>query len=186
MRTQFFLDIIKGIRGYKFENTTDLSVDRRLPQIDGEDVDESDEKGQTALSARTAKSELKAWVSRMALSGEQVLSTDIYQQAVQQGYYISRISWSCQDAKDSQQHIDCEAGFTDPVAADDFTFDVHRRWRDDRDAPVHGHTMHMTDDEKRSLTGLLEATAFKSFERIIEIHGAANGGSTLAVKVKPS
>ena len=164
LRTKFFTEIIRGIEGYKYENTTHLSVDRRLPKVAGEDQEDNGAEQQNAKKKKADT--IKGMVNNLALTGDQVLATELYQDAAASGYYICNICWSCLDKKDSRTHIECVAGFSDPIKADQFTFDVVRRWQYTLESEDREEHIPITPSEKRQLNGLLEATAFKTFEAI--------------------
>ena len=164
LRTKFFTQLIRGVEGYKYENTTHVDVDRRLPSIE---ADATEEESTEQKKLRTRKAEkIKGLINNLALTGEQILATDLYQEVTASGYYVCNICWSCVDKKDSRTHIDCEAGFSDPIKADQFTFDVVRRWQYKLESPTTEEPLPILPSEKRQLNGLLEGAAFQSFEAI--------------------
>lgn len=163
LRTKFFTELIKDISDHRYENATQLSVDRRFPR---EDDELEEEGGAEKKVKRKVAEKVKGLVNKMALSGEQVLAADLYNQAATTGYYICNISWSCVNQKDSRFHIDCEAGFSDPVKADQFTYDVVRKWRYKPENPDSEENVKMTASEQRGLSDLVEEAAFRAFEKI--------------------
>lgn len=184
LRTKFFTQLIKTVPGYKYQNATRLIVDRRLiEEAEGQTVDESTE-GET--EAAKAAEALKGMVHKVALDGEQVIATDLYQQAAKTGYFITNISWSCIDEKDSRFHIDCEAGFAEPINADQFTFDVVRKWQYSIDGTERQENVSLTAVERRSLTDLVEQAAVKSLKSVSEEYEARKNNSEQASEPKIS
>jgi len=164
LRTKFFTDLIKDIKGFKYQNTTHVNVDLRFPAAEDEESDEESVEDKRKKSKVAEK--VKGLVNKMSLTGEQVLAAELYQLALESGYYICNISWSCESKEDSRFHIDCEAGFSDPVKADQFTFDVTRYWRFKPEAPDSEESVKMSDEQRRHFAGLLEEAAFRSYDAI--------------------
>ncbi len=184
LRTKFFTQLIKIIAGYKLQNATYLTVDRRL--ADKNDDEGTDTENQESdPSAKKNASVMKGMVNKVSLDGEQVIATDLYQQAAKTGYFITSICWSCIDEKDSRYHIDCEAGFSEPVKADQFSFDVVRKWQFSTDGRERQEGIAMTAAERRSLTDLLEAAAVKSLKAVSEEHQARKDVSQADANPKP-
>lgn len=165
LRTKFFTQLIKTIPGYKYQNATHLTVDRRLVEESHAD-DANGENQESDPAAKNAAVVMKGLVNKVSLDGEQVIATDLYQQAAKTGYFITSICWSCIDEKDSRYHIDCEAGFSDPVKADQFSFDVVRKWQYSSDVRERPENVAMTASERRSLTDIVEAAAVNSLKVI--------------------
>lgn len=181
LRTKFFTQLIKTIAGYKYQNATYLTVDRRLVDAtDGEGQNGESQEG--APAAKKNASVMKGMVNKVSLDGEQVIATDLYQQAAKTGYFITSIFWSCIDEKDARYHIDCEAGFNEPIKADQFSFDVVRRWQFSTDGRERQEGVAMTAAERRSLTDLLEAAAVTSLKKVMEEHQTRKDESQADVK----
>jgi hypothetical protein len=194
MRTKFFTELIKDVDGYKFLNATQLNVDRRLPLLtdpaneneEAEEVEESDDEQTGSEDTKTIKTadQIKSLVNKVSLSGDQVLADKLYQMAEKSGYFISNICWSCTDAKDPREGIDCVAGFKDPIEADEFTFDVARKWKYKADAPDEEETVGMNEAEQRALNRKLEAASLKAFSKITNAQKKSENSP--AAKTTPS
>lgn len=166
LRTKFFTQLIKTIPGYKYQNATHLTVDRRL--IDESAEESNGENQESDPAAKNVAVVMKGMVNKVSLDGEQVIATDLYQQAAKTGYFITSICWSCIDEKDSRFHIDCEAGFHDPIKADQFSFDVARKWQFSTDGRERQENVALTASERRTLTDMVEAAAVKSLKTVSE------------------
>ena len=176
LRTKFFTELIKDIEGYKFQGADHVDVDRRFPEDssdDEEEVEEDEAKEKAKQKAKQAD-QIKGIINKVALTGEQVLSSEIYQQAAKSGYYISGITWSCINVADSRYHLDLEAGFVDAAKADQFSFDVSRQWRYKPDKPEVQESVPMIASEKRKYTGMIEASALRSYHKIMQELASAN------------
>ena len=185
LRTKFFTQLIKTIPGYKYQNATHLTVDRRL--VEEPSAEESNgENPDDDPSAKQVADVMKGMVNKVSLDGEQVIATDLYQQAAKTGYFITSICWSCIDEKDSRYHIDCEAGFTDPVKADQFSFDVVRKWQFGTDERERQVTVAMTASERRALTDRLEAAAAISLKTVTEEYKNRNEGAQPKAQREPA
>ena len=168
VRTKFFTTLISDISGYKFDGAAHVDVDIRFPEPEHEDAEEDEaEKERQEQQRQSQSAKVKALINRVALSGEQVLSSDLYQQAIQTGYYISGITWSCISQADARHHLDLEVGFIDPVKADQFTFDVIRQWRYKPERPDTKETVKMTEHERGLYTGVLEEAALRAYKKIV-------------------
>jgi hypothetical protein len=182
LRTKFFTQLIKGIAGFKYQNATHLTVDRRL-------LDQTDEGNETSHEnddepeAKSTAEVMKGLIHKVSMHGDQVIATELYQKAASTGYFITNISWSCVDEKDARFHIDCEAGFTDPATAEQFSFDIVRKWQISDDGRERPEPVALTSAERRNLTDLLEKAAAKSLISITEEYKKL---AKRAVPAKPS
>ncbi len=104
-------------------------------------------------------------MNRVALSGDQVLASSLYQQARKTGYYIFNIRWMCRDNKDSREEIEFDAGFEDAVSAETFKCDVVKRGvTDSKTGDMEVKVL--APSEKRALLLKLEVAAFKVFDKL--------------------
>jgi hypothetical protein len=171
IRTKFFTQLIKSVEGFNFLNATHLTVDRRLPALDDMSLQSSpepeDEEEKPEVTKKDKQAEkIKSLVNSVSLKGEQVMADKLYQLAESSGYYISNIAWSCTDTKDVRKGMDCVAGFKDPVEADEFTFEVVRKWKYNNEDPDDEDPIALNESEKRALNRLLLAAALKSLDTI--------------------
>ncbi len=187
LRTRFFTELIKGIEGFSYENTTHIAVDRRFPTDDdvddtggdllatGEDVDLGDVAEKKAL-----EEQLKGLVNRVSLTGDQVFATELYEKAASSGYYIAAIRWTCNSRADSRVHVDCEAALVDPAEGEPFSFDFVRQSRNKADNPDAIETEAVGRDQRRSYEDLIEAAARKAFAIVTAADAGTSGDSPVA------
>ncbi len=179
LRTRFFMLLIRGIEGFQFDNSTQILVDRRFPEDD--ESEEADEE-ENALEPGRRKAEtfaekkLKGLVNRVSLHGEQVESADLYEHARNSGYYIAGMKWTAFGQRDSQVHVDFEAGFDDPVEGKSFIFSVVRQWQFSDEDPDIDETVEMSEGLRRRFEQLLYTSAVKALNEILESQKQASPG----------
>ncbi|HEY5075161.1 MAG TPA: hypothetical protein VII34_10745, partial [Pyrinomonadaceae bacterium] len=166
-------ELIKEIRGFRYENTTHIAVDRRMPTE--EEEGETGSTDATALQTENAVEEqkkrkieeqIKGLINKVSLTGEQVLASELYDKAASSGYYIAAIHWTCVSESDPRIHIDCEAALVDPPAGEPFSFDFVRQWRDKADDHDKTEIEAVDSDQRRRYEDLIEAAAQKAFSAV--------------------
>jgi hypothetical protein len=187
-RTKFFTQLIKGITGFKYENTTHISVDRRFPteEDDGDDSaksvseDKTDPVTVATNERRKAKIEeqMKGLINKVAFTGEQILATELYSKAAESGYYIAAIHWTCISQSDPRVHIDCEAALVDPAEGEPFSFDLIREWQNKPEDPDEGETSSITMEQRRNYESLIETAAYNAIQEITLPTTDTNGDKT--------
>jgi hypothetical protein len=121
LRSEFFMKLHRGLKGYRPVDTLDVKIDRRLPTV-GEDGD-ADKDGVPDFEEE--EEQIKGMVKCAALSGTQLLTSDLYQRLKSSGFYICSLTWTAIESKGDRK-IDFEAGFGKPVEATNFSYGVKR------------------------------------------------------------
>jgi hypothetical protein len=175
-RTRFFTQLIKSLAGFRYENTTHISVDRRFPEVEEDETNGSDplskseDRSTSASESRKQKIEeqMKGLINKVAFTGDQVLATELYSKAADSGYYIAGIHWTCVSTTDPRVHIDCEAALVDPPEGEPFSFDLVREWKNKPEDPDEGETSAITTEQRRRYESLIEAAAYSALEAVTE------------------
>lgn len=94
MRSQFFQELMNGLRGYETDDVTKVELNRSTDASEDEDKEETIDTG---------------FVKKAVLNGEGVNSSAIFSQLHEKGYYIGRIAWSSKPTSGIGDRINVEA-----------------------------------------------------------------------------
>lgn len=157
-RSVFFTRLISQLDGYKLKDVSNLKVSSQHSEeesdAEGSDLDlEDDENGE-------ASRKMFAVVHSMALSGQNLVQSEEYQQLVKRGFFITAITWRAEQASSPYDIVQLDAGFQDRKNGTGFTYGVHGAYRFNKGN--HRKTVdHVTDIERANLHALIESTARK-------------------------
>jgi hypothetical protein len=167
LRTRFFTEILKGVADHVFVSTSNVVIEHRLPSEEAEKEAGSpnDEK-----DAEQVAEKVKGIINRIAISGEQVLAATLYQQAADSGYFITQLTWTMESKAESGKFVDFVAGFGDPIACEQFSSDVCKRWQWSADNPDKAEVLSLTTVDRRSLNTLIQASADKAYTTVRVAH----------------
>ena len=166
-RVKFFTEMINGMNGFILSDVTDLHVDRRFPEEEG-DADEE--------SVKQEKEKLVGLVKHAILKGDSLLNSEFYVELQAAGYYIGNIVWIANETGTDQRQVEFYAGFKDPILATDFLFDVRRIAKRD-ESGNYGKLERLQLGDRESLLKLVEAAAYRALERIDAPSDEAKGQS---------
>lgn len=106
-RTQFFLELINNIDGYKLIDVTSAFINKNTTQ---EEVD----------------AETVGFIKKIALNGDSVHTSSEFQRLTNDGFYLTKIEWTIQSEVATGDKIDLSAEFTDTINCSDFKYGVKR------------------------------------------------------------
>lgn len=106
-RTQFFLELINNIDGYKLIDVTSAFINKNTMQ---EEVDE----------------ETVGFIKKIALNGDSVHTSSEFQRLTKDGFYLTKIEWTIQSEVTTGDKIDLSAEFTDTTNCSGFKYGVKR------------------------------------------------------------
>jgi len=151
-RTRFFTQLISEMPSFTFRNVTRVRVDS-LQLMPGDDPDEDPDKEEAAA-------EMLALVHQVALSGQSLLASGVYQELRERGFFITSIVW---DARQSESLSDFqfEAAFDEPRAGTGFRYNVRGVRRHEGGGQYTKTLRPVEKDEKFFLFEILENTASK-------------------------
>lgn len=126
LRTQFFIELITKLKGYKLDNVTSIRVDSALPEpLDaGADDDAGEDDGldlDDDQSVELAKEKMLHLVRNIAMKGNSLLSSSEYQDLRDKGFYLSAVIWRSK-MDGAQTIVEFEAAFEDPEAGRGFKY----------------------------------------------------------------
>jgi len=161
-RTTFFTKLISSLPHFPLENVSRLRVAHSKSKDLSEDLDIEDEEVEDAAE------KMLGVLENVALSGENLVASEMYQELKEKGFYITSITWRARQNKDPYTIVEFDAGFEDKEDAKRFRYSVHGVLR-----LKHGtytkHLRQVDDDEKAKLLGLIEETARKVLEELLAV-----------------
>lgn len=152
-RTDFFLRLISSIPTFKVENVTKVRVDSKGSSQVAE-VDEEDENDATPREAQ----EMLGVVKAVALQGQSLLSSLVFQSLRRRGYFITDIQWSAKRTENPYEIVDFEVAFSDPEAGTGFKYGV-RGWYTYKDGRYTQNYASMPSITREKLLQELESSA---------------------------
>lgn len=154
-RTAFFMQLIQSLANFNLITVSRLRVaSSTASQVDEDDgIDIEDD-------AAEASEEMLSVVRNIALNGENLMASPIYQDLKVRGYYITSVTWRAKQAMDPYTIVQFEAGFEDRQQGKRFRYGVHGALRFQHGA--YTKTLRPVEaGEKDLLLGMLEDTARK-------------------------
>ncbi|WP_426750249.1 hypothetical protein [Myxococcus sp. Y35] len=140
LRTNFFLQLMRGLPGFSSPDVTDVKVNRmpkdNVPafakmtetQALGEDTDLVDategEPSEEQEAEAEAKDAIIGVVKRVVLEGEGVLHSEEYKRLTDAGLFVSHAVWKSLESSSEGRLIEFEAQFGDPNEGTGFSYAV--------------------------------------------------------------
>jgi hypothetical protein len=126
-RTDFFINMMRGLSSFEEAVlVTDLKFDRlnlKTKDLDSEDDEDDD-----------GEEELNNMVKTAALSGENLLTADLYKDLKRLGFFISSSTWTSTKKDDHSQRVEFHAEFAKGAEGLDFRYSVDKiHTRDEED-----------------------------------------------------
>lgn len=162
LRTDFFLKLRKLMDGFRPLDVLDIKVDCRT---DAEDNTEDDEQDEDAKDEKK-EAEVKSLVKSAALHGQGLLTSELYQNLRQSGYFVHRIVWSSIDASGDGRLMEFEAGFDNPILATKFNYDLKKASPNEKDKKDGLTQLEVTNRQRKSARKLIVQAAYKALEEI--------------------
>lgn len=153
-RTQFFINLIKGIKGFKLDNVTTARCSL-MPSADSSALDDEDEE---LLSEERSHLEekLTSTIKNIQLSGDLVHSSDEFVSAKDKGLYVNHLVWTSSEQK---RKVIFEAGFGDENHEGEFRYDIRGIYERKADGQYRRTKASVKLGEKLPLLKLIEAAA---------------------------
>ncbi|MET7264593.1 hypothetical protein ABZS22_22345 [Klebsiella variicola] len=151
LRSQFFQELMNGLKGYETDDVTKVELNRSTDTSDDDDKEETIDTG---------------FVKRAVLNGEGVNSSAIFSQLHEKGYYIGRIAWSSKPISGIGDRINVEAFFKDSDNCCDFAYQI-KGINNKKDDGFNVTIRVATAQEKKHISELIELAAKKAYNIII-------------------
>lgn len=175
-RTTFFTKLISSLPHFPLENVSRLRVAHSKTDDQGDDLDSDDEE------AEEAAAKMLGVVENVALTGENLVASEMYQDLKTKGFYITSITWRARQDVDPYAMAEFDAGFEDKQAAKRFRYSVHGVLRF-KNGKYTKNIRPVEDGEKAALLSMIEQTARKVLADLVAAQTAAdaqaegNGGA---------
>lgn len=151
-RTTFFTRLISSLPDFPLMTVSRLRVAHSTSEqedddldVDGDDVDEAEEK-------------MLGVVENVALSGENLVASEMYQELKDKGFFITSITWRAKQKVHPYAIIECDAGFEDRQAGKKFRYSIHGALKFKNGAYTK-HIRPVSETEKATLLAMIEKTA---------------------------
>lgn len=162
-RTTFFTRLISTLPQFTLMNVSRLRVSHaNVNDEEGIDID-SDE-------VEEAAEQMAGVVENVAISGENLVASEMYQELKTKGFFITSITWRSKQTVDPYSIVEFDAGFEDKQAAKRFRYSVHGALRF-KSGSYTKNIRPVSDTDKATLLGMIEVTARRVLE---EVSGAAS------------
>ncbi|WP_412473022.1 hypothetical protein [Burkholderia stabilis] len=169
-RTTFFTRLISSLPQFQLVNVSRLRVSHaNIEDDDGLDI-EGDE-------AEDAAEKMLGVVENVALTGENLVASEMYQELKNEGFFITSITWRSRQLVDPYAIVEFDAGFEDRQAAKKFRYSVHGALRF-KNGSYTKNIRPVEDAEKARLLGMIEDAARKVLASLLEeaMPEEVNGG----------
>ena len=166
LRTAFFTRLITRLPDFSLQNVTRVKADLAEKPKDELDDEENAEEGD-----EEANEEMLGVVRAVALNGESLLSSPLYQGLQQRGFFLTSITWRSKRNVLPFQIVEFDAAFDDPANGREFKYAV-RGWATQKGGDYVKNNKVVPPDEKKVLLGLIENTAM-AVQREIKTEFAA-------------
>ncbi len=166
LRTAFFTRIITRLAGFSLQNVTRVKADLAEKPEDDIDAEENGEEG-----AEEASEEMLGVVRAVALNGESLLASPLYQSLQKRGFFLTSITWRSKRNALPFQIVEFDAAFDDPAHGREFKYAV-RGWATQKGGDYVKNFKVVPPEEKKVLLGLIEKTAM-TVQREIKAEFAA-------------
>jgi len=167
-KTAFFSRLIRELPGYRFETVTNIRVAAGEAAIPGDlEADELEED-----DLKDIESKLLVVVRGVALQGEGLVASEQYKQLMSDGFFVTSITWRCEQLAEPRDMIQFEAGFEEDGEA--FSYGVRFSPRLTRGDGEHSRYFKAVPDaRKRGMFHVLETIARKVLNELRNpSHGA--------------
>lgn len=155
-RTDFFMKLASGISGFKFDMAYDAKVARFA---DDAEVDhDSDDRRET-------KQEALSVINSISIRGVNIIVTPEYQKLIEQGFFLTSLTWRSSQIAAPRDQIQFEAAFEDGIEGTNFRYMVRHRERRG-DGELMATFRPLPDNRKPALFQLIEQAAHAAIDAI--------------------
>lgn len=162
VRTQFFLDLMRGVPGCTLRDVSSVSVDRvpadAEPEV-AEDGEEASEELATSGESTPYDAEMTAVVRHVLLRGDSLLDAQEYEDLRKAGFFISRAVWAVEEMKKDGCKVEYEAEFDDGPNATGFRYGVRGVYERNKQGDFKKTRRTISDFDKQPLLEALEGAA---------------------------
>jgi hypothetical protein len=118
-RTTFFTRLISSLPNFPLETVSRLRVAHSTSEQEEDDIDIEEEE------VSDAEEKMLGVVENVALSGDNLVASEMYQELKEKGFFITSITWRAKQKVVPYAIIECDAGFEDRQAGKKFFYSIH-------------------------------------------------------------
>jgi len=159
-RTTFFTRLISSLPDFPLMSVSRLRVAHSAMEqqdddldIEGDEVDEAEEK-------------MLGVVENVALSGENLVASEMYQELKDKGFFITSITWRAKQNVFPYSIVECDAGFEDRQAGKKFRYSIHGALKF-KNGTYTKNIRPVSEAEKATLLAIIERSARTVLEQLL-------------------
>lgn len=167
-RTKFFVDLISGLEHFDLSSVVRVRVEQANKDdktLLAEEIDEEDDHPEE-------EEEMLSLVRAVALNGENLLQSRVYQDLRRRGYFITKIRWKAKLTASPFSLVEFDAGFDDLELGGRFRFSVLGWFPPTRDGGFKKVIAHLPDERRRDFLATVD-------RRAIELYRSARTGNVV-------
>lgn len=150
-RTTFFTRLISSLPNFPLETVSRLRVAHSISEQEEDDIDIEED-------VSDAEEKMLGVVENVALSGENLVASEMYQELKEKGFFITSITWRAKQKVVPYAIIECDAGFEDRQAGKKFRYSIHGALKL-KNGKYTKNIRPVEDAEKADLLAMIERTA---------------------------
>jgi len=167
-RTTFFTRLISSLPDFPLETVSRLRVAHLTSAQDEDDIDIEED-------VSDAEEKMLGVVENVALSGENLVASEMYQELKEKGFFITSITWRAKQIVFPYGIIECDAGFEDGQAGKKFRYSIHGALKF-KSGKYTKNIRPVEDAEKADLLAMIERTARSVLAQLQAEASNSNGG----------
>lgn len=152
-KSKFFIDLAKGIKGFDFDDITDVFV------FNPEKNNYKEGEG------NTEDSQLGVHIEKASMKGKGILNSKLYADLKNKGFYISKIIWKIK-SKSKDKIVELEAQFSAPSSCSDFAYQVRGEYLSNNYGVFNKTRRAVSKSEDIRLQRLIEESAYNSINQL--------------------
>jgi hypothetical protein len=163
-RSFFFECLIKGVTDYNFDRVKSALL--KYPEDNDNDIDE-----ENSEEAHEKENVVVGHIQKALLNGDSVLTSKEFSQLHENGFYITRITWTAVDKQIDGDKVEFTAQFADQVNCSDFRYLVKGIYPYKGGGEYNITQRQPSPIERHELTLALEEASRNAFEQVLAKYG---------------
>lgn len=156
-RIEFFTSLISKLPEFQLVTVTSVKVESSFKESNENELDLEDDQ-----DTEQAQQEMLTLVKKVALKGQNLMSSPEYQQLTKKGFYITYLIWCSKQLNRPYHKVEFEAGFQEPETGKGFRYNVRGAYHYVQKQEYTKHRKSLSNDEKQPFLSLIEQTAHKT------------------------
>lgn len=161
-RSKFFIDMARGISGYKLKDERGLQVDR--PLASGSDGLGEEDDDAAVPNSREESEKFQGLVRRALLHGTGLLMSQQYQDYAKSGFCITKLIWTVEPEDEEGAIVEFFAAFRAGDRGTGFQYGVNGKFERHDDGSLAKTKRQVVGPEKNKLLALLESSAYAALK----------------------